>query len=98
MVYSQDLLELPEELQEEFPLYQQLLTTNPQKPSRVPSHNLKGDLTGYRALDIEWEGNPNAYRLVYRINEKPAPKRVLIVSFAEHNPAYDRAKERTGRD
>ena len=98
LVYSQDLLGLPEQLQDEFPFYQQILTIIPQNPSRVPSHNLKGRLTDYRALDIEWEGNPNAYKLVYRVYEKPAPRRVVIISFAEHDLAYDRAKERTGRD
>lgn len=97
-VYSQDLPELPEQLQDEFLFYQQVLTIIPQNPSRVPSHNLKGSLTDYRALDVEWEGNPNAYKLVYRIYEKPAPRRVVIISFAEHDPAYDRAKNRTGRD
>ena len=99
LVNSEDIPALPAELQADFyEVFQPILQTDPYNCDGFPHHSLKGDLTGYRALDIEWEGNPNAYRLVYRINEKPAPKRVLIVSFAEHNPAYDRAKERTGRD
>lgn len=98
LVYAQDLPELPNLLQDDFLFYQKVLTVSPQNPSRVPSHSLKGRLTDYRALDIEWEGNPNAYKLVYRIYEKPAPKRVVIISFAEHDPAYDKAKDRSGRD
>ena len=31
---------------------------------------------------------------VYRIYEKPAPKRVFILSFAEHDLAYEKAKDR----
>ena len=89
---------LPEQLQVDFALYRLVLAKNPQKPSRVPSHNLTGDLTGYRALEVEWEGNPNTYRLVYRIYEKPAPRRVLVISFAEHDPAYEKAKTRAGKD
>jgi hypothetical protein len=34
------------------------------------------------------------YRLVYRIYEKPAPRRVVILSFGEHDPAYENAKRR----
>ena len=98
LVYREDLGELPEELAAEFPFYQQVLSRNPRKPPQVPSHDLKGPLADYRALDIQWEGNPNAYRIVYRIYEKPAPKRVVIISFGEHDPAYNRAKERAGRN
>jgi hypothetical protein len=36
----------------------------------------------------------SSYRLVYRIFDKPAPKRVEVLSFAEHDPAYERAKAR----
>jgi hypothetical protein len=48
-------------------------------------------------LDISWEGNPNAYRLVYRVYEKPAPRRVLVLSFDEHDLAYEKAKARAER-
>ena len=31
-----------------------------------------------------------AYRLVYRAYDSPSPRCVVIISFAEHNPAYSR--------
>jgi hypothetical protein len=34
------------------------------------------------------------YRLVYRIYEKPTPKRVRVISFDIHDPAYEKAKQR----
>jgi hypothetical protein len=49
-------------------------------------------LKGCRAIEIDYQGI--AYRLVYKIHEKPTPKRVVILSFAEHNPAYEKAKKR----
>ncbi|CBN53821.1 MULTISPECIES: hypothetical protein [Kamptonema] len=95
LVNTQDLPNLPEQLQEEFSVYQLVLAKNPYQPRGVPSHDLDGRLNGYRTLDINWDGI--AYRLVYRIYESPTPKRVFIISFEEHDPAYDKAKERTGR-
>ncbi len=56
------------------------------------THALKGKLKGYRALEIEYDDI--TYRLVYRIYDKPAPKRVEVISIGEHDPAYDRAIER----
>jgi hypothetical protein len=53
---------------------------------------LVGKLKGCRALEIDCNGL--AYRLIYRIFEKPTPKRVLILSFAEHDDAYEQAKQR----
>jgi hypothetical protein len=29
-----------------------------------------------------------------RIYEKPSPRRVLVISFAEHDPAYEKAVAR----
>ncbi len=37
-----------------------------------------------------------AYCLVYRIYDSPAPKRVVVLSFAEHDPAYESAIARKG--
>jgi hypothetical protein len=51
-----------------------------------------GKLKGCRAIDIDWNGV--SYRLVYQIHEKSSPKRVLILSFAEHDPAYEKANQR----
>ncbi len=94
-VQQQDLSALPAELRADFARYQQILALDPYKTRRVPSHSLQGELANYRALEIDWNGV--AYRLVYRIYETPAPKRVVILSFAEHDPAYDRALERKPR-
>ncbi len=96
-VNSEDLPRVPEQLKVDFALYRLVLARNPQKPSRIPSHNLTGNLSGYRALEVLWEGNYNVYRLVYRVYEKPAPRRVVILSFAEHDPAYEKAKARIGK-
>ena len=94
----EDIPALPEQLQTDFnKVFQPILQTEPHGCEGFPWHILKGDLSGYRALEVEWEGNPNAYRLVYRIYEKPAPRRVLIISFAEHDPAYEKAKTRAGK-
>ena len=97
-VNSEDLPTLPEQMKVDFAMYRLVLAKNPQKPSRIPSHNLTGNLSGYRALEVGWFGNHNAYRLVYRVYEKPAPRRVLILSFAEHDPAYKKALARIGKD
>lgn len=89
---------MPIELQADFvEIYQPVLQIDPYRCEELPSHRLKGDLSGYRALEVEWEGNPNAYRLVFRIYEKPTPRRVLVVSFAEHDSAYSKAKARTAK-
>jgi len=86
---AQDVPELPAELRHDLLRYQQILTLDPVNARGIPNHALKGPLKHYRALEIEW--NRVAYRLVYRIYESPAPRRVEILSFAEHDPAYDRA-------
>lgn len=89
---SQDLLELPIELQKNFLNYQQILAIAPYQLLGLASHHLTGKLKGCRAIEIDYQGI--AYRLVYKIHEKPAPKRVVILSFAEHDPAYEKAKKR----
>jgi mRNA interferase RelE/StbE len=91
-VNSQDLPALPSDLRTDFVNYQQILAFDPYQTSGIPNHTLSGKLIHYRALEIEWNGQ--IYRLVYRIYESPAPKRVLILSFALHDPAYLKAQER----
>lgn len=86
---SQDVPELPAELRDDLLRYQQVLSLNPVDTRGIPNHLLKGQLKNYRALEIEWNGV--AYRLVYRIYDSPAPRRVEILSFAKHDPAHDRA-------
>ena len=58
---------------------------DPYRTYGVPNHSLTGELAGYRALDMEWHGA--VYRLIYCIYESPPPRRVVILSLAEHTPA-----------
>lgn len=96
LVMSEDLPAVPEELRTAFSEdYRPILCEDPYDCRGYPNHNLKGRLNDFRTLDIDFGGI--FYRLVYRVYESPAPKRVYVVSFAEHDPAYDKAKERTGR-
>ena len=87
-----DLVCLPVELQERWPKYQKILAIDPFQVFGWPSHNLIGKLKGCRAIEIDWDNI--SYRLVYQIYDKSKPKRVLILSFAEHDPAYKKAKQR----
>ena len=96
LVEEQDLRELPPDLQLIFAdIRQAVLLIDPYRCLGLPSHSLRGELVNYRALEIDWQGI--AYRLVYRIYETPAPRRVVILSFAGHDPAYARAVERKPR-
>jgi mRNA interferase RelE/StbE len=93
LIASQDLLTLPESLQEAFvDICQAVLTVDPYDCLGLPNHPLKGKLKQYRAIELDWEGD--CYRLVYRIYETPSPKRVLVLSIAEHDAAYERAQQR----
>lgn len=93
---SEDLPALPEELRNIYEnVYRPTLLADPYNCDGFPHHALKGRLDDCRTLEINWNGI--SYRLVYRIYESPTPKRVLLISFEEHDPAYDKAKERTGR-
>jgi mRNA interferase RelE/StbE len=97
-VLNDDIPNLPEDLQVDFnEIFKPILQLDPHKCDGLPCHTLTGKLKNWQALEVEWEGDPNAYRLVYRIFEKPAPKHVEIVSFALHDPAYDKAKVRLGK-
>jgi mRNA interferase RelE/StbE len=89
---QEDIANLPAELQEKWLQYQNILSLDPYTTLGFPSHSLIGKLSGFRALEIDW--NRVAYRLVYRIYGKPPPQRVVILSFAEHNDAYSFAKQR----
>jgi Txe/YoeB family toxin of Txe-Axe toxin-antitoxin module len=93
LVREKDLPILPEALKKDFEDFcNSIFVEDPYDCFGLDHHTLKGDLRGYRALEIDYNGI--SYRLVYRIYEKPAPKRVLIISFAEHDPAYEKAKQR----
>jgi mRNA-degrading endonuclease YafQ of YafQ-DinJ toxin-antitoxin module len=92
LAIQQDIPKLPIQLQALYPSLKQLLSINPLYTSQFPNHALKGDLANYRALEVDWDDS--AYRLVYRVVDSPFPKTVRIISFDEHDPAYDSAKER----
>ena len=92
LINIEDVPLLPSEIRDDFKQYQQILALNPYETNRIPSHNLSGKLANCRALEITQ--NQIVYRLVYRIYEVPSPKRVLILSFAEHDLAYIKAKAR----
>jgi mRNA-degrading endonuclease YafQ of YafQ-DinJ toxin-antitoxin module len=91
-IQTEDLPFLPEELREDFIQYQRILMLDPLKNKGIPSHKLHGNLKNHRAMEIECNGV--SYRLIYRIYESPSPKRVQIISFAEHDLSYERAKKR----
>jgi mRNA-degrading endonuclease RelE of RelBE toxin-antitoxin system len=92
-VIKKDLVQLLTYLKKDFEaICRTILTQDPYNCFGLDSHNLKGDLIHHRAIEID--DNGISYRLVYRIYEKPIPKRVVVLSFAKHDPAYDRAKER----
>ncbi|MEI6330417.1 MAG: hypothetical protein ACOYN8_18900 [Pseudanabaena sp.] len=90
---NEDFPMLPMELLEDFAnIIKPLLQLDPLNCcGTYSSHALLGKLQGYRALEIDFD---KVYRLVYRIYEKPAPRRVVILSFGEHDPAYENAKRR----
>ncbi|MBJ7899140.1 MAG: hypothetical protein GC158_04255 [Cyanobacteria bacterium RI_101] len=88
----EDLGELPTQLRDNLTQYEQVLALELIQTKGIPSHSLAGQLQGYRALEIDW--GQISYRLVYRVYKKPAPRRVLILSFAEHDAAYEKATQR----
>lgn len=94
LVIKEDLPLLPIDLLEDFThVIKPLMQIDPLNfCGAYSSHKLLGQLQGYRALEIDF-GN-TAYRLVYRIYDKPAPRRVFILSFADHDPAYEKAQKR----
>jgi hypothetical protein len=93
LVLSEDLPILPMILRTDFEsLFKPILQSSPDTGGVLSCHRLKGDLRGYHALEIPFDNAE--YRLVYRIFEKPSPKRVRVISFDIHDPAYEKAKER----
>ena len=96
-VYQADLPELPATLQKALDKLKPFFKSDPhQLGGYLPSHKLTGKLAGFRAAEIDW-GLRESYRLVYRIQDKPAPRTVWIYSFAEHDLAYERAQLRRKR-
>jgi len=54
-------------------------------------------LKGWRTLDIT-DDQKIAYRLVYKIIDTPSIKKVEIISFDSHDPAYSKAETRAPRE
>ena len=73
-------------------LFKPILQSSPDTGGILSCHKLRGDLRGYHALEIPFDDAE--YRLVYRIFKKPTPKRVRVISFDLHDPAYEKAKQR----
>ncbi len=86
LVEKEDLLKLPSQLQKDYySIIEKVLKTDPQNGGKLfDTHNLKGRLQGYRALEIDNYNYEINFRLVYRICEKPSPRRVEIISIGEH--------------
>ena len=101
-IRSQDLERLPPSLIEAFNkvYYPDLEKTPYPGTSKVKKHRLPDKpLDGYYAIEIDWkeefEGDifKLCYRIVYSIDS--TNKRVYVISYGDHNPAYDSAKQRT---
>lgn len=92
LIDIQDVPLLPLEVRMDFKQYQKILSLNPYETNKISTHNLSGKLVNCRALEIT--DNQIVYRLVYRVYEVPSPRRVLILSFAEHDLAYAKAQDR----
>jgi hypothetical protein len=80
LVISEDLPILPMILRIDFEgLFKPILQSSPDTGGILSCHKLRGNLRGYHALEIPFDDAE--YRLVYRIFEKPTPKRVRVISF-----------------
>jgi mRNA interferase RelE/StbE len=99
LIVKEDFPNLPIALQEDWELFQLLLEENPYAPESlvgegfgIKSHNLRRELNGCRALEIDYLGE--AYRIIYKITDNVNTRRVDVYSFDRHNPAYDKANNR----
>ncbi len=84
---------LPVDLVQDFiDICKTVLSCDPITCGGLPSEAKRGTLKGYRAIAIDYNGI--AYRLIYRVRDKPAPRRVEVIAFGEHDPAYAKAQNR----
>jgi mRNA interferase RelE/StbE len=103
---KEDFPNLPEYLVGYFELFEALLSENPYFPEslldgdfeaetgiRFYSHDLGHPLSEHRALDIVYLRQH--YRVVYKIDDRPQAMKVDVYSFDRHDPAYDKAKNRS---
>ncbi len=97
LVEAEDLVKLPKELVAEFEnVFKPILIDDPYNCHGFTCYQKRGKLANYHGWEIDYNGV--AYRLIYRIYEYPAPKRVFVISFDEHDEAYDKAKQRSRRN
>jgi mRNA interferase RelE/StbE len=103
---TEDFPNLPDYLVGYFELFEALLSENPYSPEslldgdfetetgiRFYSHDLGRPLSEHRALDIVYLRQH--YRVVYKIDDRPQAMKVNVYSFDRHDPAYDKAKNRS---
>jgi len=89
-VFEIDLLELPVFLRRLLDRLKPLFRADPYRlQDRLETHTLRGKLSGFRAVEINLDDDLS-YRLVYQIEGKT----VRVYSLAEHDSAYERAKDR----
>lgn len=92
-VRKDDLPNLPPKLKDDFDeLFLKVLATDPYTRRGLPGHSLERELDGHDTIDIKYLGE--AYRIVYRIDDRPQAMRVDLYSFDRHDSAYDKAKSR----
>jgi mRNA interferase RelE/StbE len=103
---KEDFPNLPDYLVGYFELFEALLSENPYSPEslldgdfeaetgiRFYSHDLDPPLSEHRALNIVYLRQH--YRVVYKIDDRPQAMKVDVYSFDRHDPAYDKAKNRS---
>lgn len=92
-VETEDFQNLPDELQQSFcNAFVKVLSQDPHNRLGMKGHSLKRELLGFDTIDVKYLGE--AYRVVYRIDDRPQVMRVDVYSFDRHDPAYDKAKNR----
>jgi len=92
VVFREDLPLLPLSIQDIFADLCEVLKRDPINCDGLHSEAKQGQLRGYRSLALE--DNGIAYRLIYRVYDKPAPRRMEVIAFGEHDLAYGKAQER----
>ena len=97
-IETEDVPSLPKELQEDWLYFKGVLQSDPYKCDNLPWHSLRGKLKGFRAVEVEYRGDKNLYRLVFKICEKPSPRHVIILSFTMLDLAYEKAKARRRKE
>jgi mRNA interferase RelE/StbE len=92
-VELEDFTNLPDQLQQDFrDIFVKVLAHDPYNRRGLRGHSLERELLGFETIDIKYLGE--AYRIVYKIDDRPEAMRVDVYAFDRHDPAYDKAKNR----